>query len=376
MASRRASLTVVLVLGVLGGGLGAVLLLRDSAAPTARPAPAQATAAPASPLAPARASAAGSGATVATPSAPSGSGGNAAAEPPRFDVMRVGARGMLVAAGRAAPGAEVTLLEDGQPIGRARADGRGEWVILPAAAIAPGSRQFSLRARPPGAEEVVGAELVVVVVPDAATASLAAAQAAIGPRPAEDRAGTPLVVLVPGPAAAQAPRVLQGTPGPAGRLALDIVDYDTAGAIRFAGSAPAGATVRVYVNDGIAGDAVADAQGRWALTPAAAPAFGRHTLRLDQLAASGAVAARIEVPFQRDRLPEMPVQAAGGAGQAFTAVVQPGDSLWRLARSAYGSGTRFTVIYDANRGQIRNPDVIFPGQVFSLPSPAAASLSR
>jgi nucleoid-associated protein YgaU len=306
---------------------------------------------------------------VADASGASGAG-SAAAEPPRFDVVRVGARGMLVAAGRAAPGAEVTLIEDGQPIGRARADVRGEWVILPAAAIAPGSRQFSLRARPPGGEEVVGAELVAVVVPEAAAALAAAAQ------PVERRPDTPLVVLVPGPAAAQAPRVLQGTPGPAGRLALDIVDYDTAGAIRFAGSAPAGATVRVYVNDGMAGDAVADAQGRWALTPAAPPAVGRHTLRLDQLAASGSVAARIEVPFQRDRLPEMRPQEAGRAAPSFTAVVQPGDSLWRLARSAYGSGTRFTVIYDANRGQIRNPDVIFPGQVFTLPSPAAASLSR
>jgi hypothetical protein len=45
-------------------------------------------------------------------------------EPPRFDVVRIGARGVAVIAGRAAPGAEVVLLEDGREVGRARADGR------------------------------------------------------------------------------------------------------------------------------------------------------------------------------------------------------------------------------------------------------------
>ncbi|MFD1333348.1 LysM peptidoglycan-binding domain-containing protein, partial [Methylopila musalis] len=50
-----------------------------------------------------------------------------------------------------------------------------------------------------------------------------------------------------------------------------------------------------------------------------------------------------------------------------TAKVQRGDSLWRISRSAYGRGARYTVIYAANDGQIRNPNVIYPGQVLVLP---------
>jgi nucleoid-associated protein YgaU len=53
--------------------------------------------------------------------------------------------------------------------------------------------------------------------------------------------------------------------------------------------------------------------------------------------------------------------------------VQPGNSLWRIARRTYGQGTRYTVIYEANRQQIRNPDMIFPGQIFTLPKPETAS---
>ncbi len=48
-------------------------------------------------------------------------------------------------------------------------------------------------------------------------------------------------------------------------------------------------------------------------------------------------------------------------------MVTRGDSLWRISRAAYGTGARYTVIYDANHKQIRNPDRIYPGQVFIIP---------
>jgi nucleoid-associated protein YgaU len=54
-----------------------------------------------------------------------------------------------------------------------------------------------------------------------------------------------------------------------------------------------------------------------------------------------------------------------------TAIVARGDNLWRISRRIYGQGTRYTVIYGAN-AQIRDPDLIYPGQVFVLPSPEAS----
>ncbi len=48
-------------------------------------------------------------------------------------------------------------------------------------------------------------------------------------------------------------------------------------------------------------------------------------------------------------------------------MVRPGNNLWRIARDTYGDGTRYTVIYGANRGQIGDPDLIYPGQIFTLP---------
>ena len=44
-----------------------------------------------------------------------------------------------------------------------------------------------------------------------------------------------------------------------------------------------------------------------------------------------------------------------------TTTVSRGDSLWRINQLTYGAGTRYAVIYKANRQQIRNPNLIYPG---------------
>lgn len=64
--------------------------------------------------------------------------------------------------------------------------------------------------------------------------------------------------------------------------------------------------------------------------------------------------------------------SAPEAGSVFvpeisTARISRGDSLWQISRRTYGHGHRYTVIYDANQQQIRNPDLIYPGQMFVLP---------
>ena len=299
---------------------------------------------------------------------------------PRFDVARVGARGMLVTAGRAPAGAEVVLLEGQRELGRTRADGRGEWVILPDDPLAPGARELFLRARVPGGDTVVGEETVLLVVPEppgSASSAVASLGGGGGNRATGASNGPLAMLLPPSSSPGAAPRVLQGSGAPAGdpgavasggaaaprqqRLGLDMVDYDDAGSMRFAGSAAPGATVRVYVGPKMVGEATADTGGRWHLTPDNQPSVGRHTLRLDQIAsADGSVAARIEVPFQRDRLSEEMVQDG-------RMVVQPGQNLWRIARTAYGRGVRYTVIYAANRDTIRDPSLIYPGQVFAVP---------
>ncbi|UQD73359.1 LysM peptidoglycan-binding domain-containing protein [Bradyrhizobium japonicum] len=51
-------------------------------------------------------------------------------------------------------------------------------------------------------------------------------------------------------------------------------------------------------------------------------------------------------------------------------VISRGDSLWALSKLAYGDGARYAVIFNANRGKIHNPNLIYPGQTFVVPRKA------
>lgn len=51
-----------------------------------------------------------------------------------------------------------------------------------------------------------------------------------------------------------------------------------------------------------------------------------------------------------------------------TYTVKPGDCLWNIAKKFYGKGSDYTKIYNANKGKIgSNPNLIYPGQVFTIP---------
>ena len=75
-----------------------------------------------------------------------------------------------------------------------------------------------------------------------------------------------------------------------------------------------------------------------------------------------------------DAVPTMVAVSVGGPdAQRFAsgkAIIRRGDNLWTIARRAYGEGIKYTTIYEANTGQIRDPDRIYPGQVFDLPENA------
>jgi nucleoid-associated protein YgaU len=259
---------------------------------------------------------------------------------PSFDVVRVTRDGNAVIAGRAAPRAIVTILENGQPIGTVTADPSGEWVFVPERPLAAGSREISIVARLPGQEPQASEKVVVVAVPE---------------RP-DDGA---LAVLTPRDGAG-ASRVLQGPAAAAmSGPTIDVVDYDDRGQVVLSGRAAPGGEVRLYLDGALIGVTRVGPDGTWKFRPERPIAAGEHELRIDQVGPEGRVQGRAAIPFTR-----VPMALVVQEGRV---VVQPGNSLWQIARTTYGAGTRYTVIYDANRDRIRDPDLIYPGQVFALP---------
>ena len=143
-----------------------------------------------------------------------------------------------------------------------------------------------------------------------------------------------------------------------GPLTIDTIDYDAEGNVILAGRAEPGSVVQVFADGQPFVETQTDTAGRWSLTGTLAP--GRYMLQIVQLNPEGRPAFAIEVPFEQAAREDIIFRDGN-------VIVQPGNNLWVIARRAYGSGFQYTVIYQANQDQIRDPDLIYPGQIFRVP---------
>ncbi|HMN87169.1 MAG TPA: LysM peptidoglycan-binding domain-containing protein [Bauldia sp.] len=163
-------------------------------------------------------------------------------------------------------------------------------------------------------------------------------------------------------------------------VAVTAVEAETGGTLYIAGVAKTPETVRVYIDDKLVGDATPSPSGTWLLEVKRDLPAGQYAVRADQIDRAGAVIVRAEVPFERELevASLRPVAEAGGSGAGATVsgampalqtvIIKRGDNLWRISRSMYGKGVRYSTIYQANRDQIRNARWIYPGQVFVVPT--------
>ena len=270
---------------------------------------------------------------------------------PSFDVARIGPDGRAVIAGRATPGAKIVLLDGGKEIARGEADARGEWVVIAQdPPLGAGQHELRVVQHVEGRAPVTSDQVVIAVVPTPPTGTSSA--------PREE---TLVMIAPPGGGAATLvqPPSAAGVPK-SGDLALSTLDYDERGHVTITGQAAPGAVVRGYINDNMVAEGSAGADGRWKLTPVDPVEPGKHKLRLDRLAKDGKPVARLELPLERAVMPP-------GTGGGRRLYVVRGDNLWNIARAHYGDGFRYTVIHGANKDQIGDPHLIYPGQVFSLP---------
>ena len=265
-----------------------------------------------------------------------------------------------------------------------------------ATAAAPATANAPAQTEAPATADATGKPAATASA-DAATKPAATTGAADATAKAEAPASTDTLAdadkaakpdeTAPAAATADKPAAAAGTqtadvaaPAAEPKVTVDAVEVE-GGKTFVAGSAKTSAPVRVYVDDKPIGQAKPGEGGRWLLETPNAIEPGRRVVRADQLETdSGKVVARAEVPFERtaDVAALAPVVAGGGGAGGASAdgnvpspqnvIIRRGDNLWSISRRLYGRGVRFSTIYEANNDQIRNPDLIYPGQTFVLPA--------
>jgi len=220
---------------------------------------------------------------------------------PAFDIARIERTGDAVIAGRAAPGAIVELLRNGERHDRAVAGQSGQFVMIPPR-LPPGNYELTLRSIQPDGKQATSKQSVVVALAEVEPSS---------------------------------------------------------GAGRSSAEVPFNVPKTMVANRSVLDQTVGPSQAHQPLRPPF------QTAKRQDIAVSRLLHANAATALSDDGS-----RSAVAVPRMATAVVSRGDSLWHISRVTYGTGMRYAVVYNANRGQIRDPNRIYPGQIFFLPTKA------
>lgn len=286
---------------------------------------------------------------------------------PSFDVVRIDKAGAAVVAGKAAANSTVTVRLDGQEIAKAQSDANGSFVALFDLPPDADPRELSLISVDNTGSELASADQVLImpVVPETDAAPKIVVANAEGvqvvkpdvkPAKIAIEVTDKIITEVTDEAVTDKPKETT--------LSLDTIVYDDVGDVIVAGSSNSDDYVRVYLDNKPNNIEKVQESGQWKITLSDVPE-GIYALRVDTIDAQGTVKERVESPFKKEA-PETVI--ASTKSKATNVTIQPGFTLWELAENRYGNGRRYVQIFEANRDLIKDPDLIYPGQIFDLPS--------
>ncbi len=251
------------------------------------------------------------------------------------------------------------------------------------------------------------------------------------PAPLTDVAAetAPAAILVTEEGAVVLQDAATSDPVVAANISVDTITYTPTGAVQIGGRGQPGAFVRLYLDNTPLQTVLVPEDGAW-LTTLNDTKPGIYTLRVDQVDDAGKVTSRFETPFKRETIealaeaaaqqqpapqpmaepPEEPAETTPAADTSavasvtpaepaaeqvdvaaaekteaesatasalpaamsppgpVTVTVQPGFTLWGIAQERFGNGVLYVQVFEANRDKIKDPDLIFPGQVFAIPT--------
>lgn len=318
---------------------------------------------------------------------------------PAFDIVRVEPNGSTLIAGSGALGAEIVVLLDGDAVASASTDHAGKFAVFLDVPASEDARILSLLQRLNGEEMASDATVILAPTPvvvaeapaaeaeDAAPVTAETTETEETPETTTSDADQPaeatgdaeetVEVAAAEPAAPtvimadeEGVTVLQGpwenSPEVMSTVALDAITYSPEGDVELSGRSGQEGFVRVYLDNApITTSRIAE-DGNWR-TELPEVDTGVYTLRVDEVNEEGAVVSRVETPFKKED-DEVIAASRETDSPASVVTVQPGSTLWAIATDRYGQGTLYVRVFEANRDRIRDPDLIYPGQVFNLPT--------
>ncbi|MBC2884581.1 LysM peptidoglycan-binding domain-containing protein [Ochrobactrum sp. CM-21-5] len=309
---------------------------------------------------------------------------------PSFDILRVEPDGSVVIAGQALPNSDIEIVAGSRVLGTAKAGSNGDFAVVLDEPLKPGDHQLVLRATGADKQVATSAQTAIVSVPETTDGRVLA----LVEEPGQASRLITKPDMPPAPQAGEGGATQTPTDGKAPQakpeqeapIAIEAVEIEGQ-AVFVAGKARGGNRVIVHANDILLGASSISPDGRFLVQSKQPLAVGDYIIRADLLDSANGIIATARVPFRREEGENISAVAPDTNGQSAdtsadgsrapgaaplqkvegSVIIRRGDNLWTISKRTYGKGTRYTTIYLANRDQIRNPDLIWPGQVFNMP---------
>jgi len=295
----------------------------------------------------------------------------------KIDIMRVDSQKEALVAGLAQPNIMVEVLADGQVIGSTKSDDQGEFVVMGTLGETAESQTLTVRSGTTPAVEnrtdnKAGSGSVMVSGGDKQNESndylewtLSDDIFIVLPSLSTHKSKTNLTLE-------NIPLIVQSSSNDikiiqkreqtlVSGITIDSISYSNLGEALLVGRGNPSNKALVYLDNKLISSSDVGALGGWSseLTGIAA---GIYKLRIDEVNSAGEVQSRIATPFKKESKDFLLNMVSGSI------TVQTGNSLWRIARRIFGKGIRYIEIYEKNNNLIKDPNLIYPGQVFSIPT--------
>ena len=276
-----------------------------------------------------------------------------------IEITRVKPDGAAVVAGSAPPGAVISVFENKLLLDKTTADSNGEWVVVLEKRLGPGQHLISVAAElEDGSSIMAETSIAIEIYADQSTRPLVALL---------PESQTDMPVLLQSPDDDPAEKTAEaGSTSTVAHIGPRSLVWQDETKLSIGGQSRGGVRITVSANGAFFGDALVLADGSWQVTGQVDKNRNTHSLEFVLVDNAGQAVAQYMLPVRTRDLQK-------GLDGSQLVIVNKGDALWRIAYRSFGKGVRYIDIVRKNTGDIDNPDLIYPNQIFALPKPGATN---
>ena len=277
---------------------------------------------------------------------------------PEIDIIKVSPDGSFVIAGKGQPNSNINISNKGNLIDSSIVDSDGKWVVVSKENLKTGDNLISIDQINNNGLVLRHKQLFITKID-------------------EHKKDQPLVISVPNkngknisiiqqPSEQQKIYKVENDLGIQKKIKsnqkifnVKTIFFNENGFVSIKGKVNFGKKIELYINKKIM-ETIKIENSKWQYNSDKIFDYGLHDLLVVLKSDKDEILDKITLPFMRVEMPYNDVP------ENFI-LIKPGDMLWTIAYRLYGDPFKYIQIFEENKDQITNPDLIFPGQLFSIP---------